>query len=125
MPFELRLDKEYDLVRNDLRGKVTSSDLLEAIIQARDVVSQARPQLWDARKATDANLDDDVIVSLQELVKLRIEHGVVIRGKRAFVTPSAHLRSIAEVIAGEFDDLGVEIRAFGREQAALDWLLGR
>lgn len=125
MPFELRVENEPDVVRIDLRGDVTGSDLLEAIIHARDIAGQARPQLWDAREVVNATLEADVLDSLHELVKLRIEHGMVIHGKRALVTPSEHFRSIGELIADEFEDLGVEIRVFAREQTALEWLLAQ
>lgn len=125
MPFDLRLDSESDVIRIDLRGDLTGSDLLDAIIKARDITANGRLQLWDAREVASVQIDPDVLDSLHELMKLRIEHGVEIRGKRALITCSHDIASIAEILADEFAGFGVEIRVFADEPVALHWLAGR
>ena len=123
MPYEISVDPETGVVRIAMRGDVNESDLLEAIINARDVSAKRTLQLWDARDVMKVKIEPDVLDSLHDLAKLRTDHGVDIRGKRALLAQSEDIRFVVELLAGEFQELGVEIRFFPDEPRAMDWLL--
>lgn len=69
------------------------------------------------------DIDPDVLDSLHQLIKLRVEDGVKIHGKRAVITFSSDLGSIAAIIGDVFEEFGFEIGVFDEEPGALDWLM--
>lgn len=125
MPFTVSLDPKTGVVRITLSGDVSGDDVVNATLEARESAGemQNRPQLWDGRRIEIVRVVPETLDALHNLLDLRQNLGLVVAGKRAFISGREDLRSIAELLGSEFEEAGVEIGVFADEESALEWLL--